>query len=281
MKELNKLNCNIIKDLLPSYLEGMCSQDTKNIVDEHLSECIECRRLKKLLHETELITDQTERTEINYIKKLKRHFIKQGFFSTLILAAFILIGFTASIKNSSFTAKTYYAFLPVLLLITRAVIPVPLLHKKIEKKQKITAVISALLTGYVFLLIAVLLYHLPLLSEQSSKASFSFGPFYLMPEQIGPFFDNQLKVIAFLQAVIYVTGLFRTLYKTPPSFFCMGIYLTGAFIALMPDRILKSMTDVSAIYQTMLIPVIFLLLEGACIIFFLSAAEKLKRDVIN
>lgn len=268
MNESNKLNCNIIKDLLPSYLEGICSQDTRYIVEEHLSECTDCRRLRQMLSETELVSEQTSRLEINYIKKLKRHFMKQGFFSSLILAALILTGLTVSVKNSSFTANTYFVSLPVLLLITRAVIPIPVLHEKTEKKQKIMAVLSAALTAYDCLLTAVLLYHFLHVSEQSS---------FVLPEQAGPFLDTQLMITAFLQAAMYLAGLFRTLHGKAASFPCMGIYLTGGLISLSLDRFLKSLTDISVAFQSAMMPVLILLLEGTCIILLLTAAEKIRQ----
>lgn len=278
MNESNKLNCNIIKDLLPSYMEGICSQDTRNIVEEHLSECADCRRLRQMLCETELVSEQTSSLEINYIKKLKRHFMKQGFFSSLILAALILTGlFTVFVKNSSFTANTYFVSLPVLLLVTRAVIPIPVVREKPEKKQKLMAVISAALTAYACLLTAILLYHVLHVSEQGSFASFSFGPFHFMPEQAGPFFDSQLMLTAFLQAVMYLTGLYRTLHGKAASFPCMGIYLTGGLISLSLDRFLKSLTDISVAFQSAMKPVLILFLEGTCIILLLTAAEKIRQ----
>ena len=34
--------CNIIKDILPLYVEDMVSTDTKEFVREHLEHCAEC-----------------------------------------------------------------------------------------------------------------------------------------------------------------------------------------------------------------------------------------------
>lgn len=36
------ISCDIIKDLLPIYHDGMCSDDSKRIVAEHLSQCEKC-----------------------------------------------------------------------------------------------------------------------------------------------------------------------------------------------------------------------------------------------
>lgn len=37
------MKCNVIKDLLPSYVDGICSEDTVEIVEEHLRLCNECK----------------------------------------------------------------------------------------------------------------------------------------------------------------------------------------------------------------------------------------------
>ena len=36
-----KNNCNIIRDILPLYIENMISDDTRAFVDEHIAECAE------------------------------------------------------------------------------------------------------------------------------------------------------------------------------------------------------------------------------------------------
>lgn len=36
--------CNIIRDILPLYVENMISDDTRQFVDEHLSQCQECKQ---------------------------------------------------------------------------------------------------------------------------------------------------------------------------------------------------------------------------------------------
>lgn len=39
------LDCKVIEDLLPLYLENICSEQSKKLVEEHLAECESCRRL--------------------------------------------------------------------------------------------------------------------------------------------------------------------------------------------------------------------------------------------
>ena len=39
---MSKLSCEVIRDLLPSYIEGSCSNNTKELVEEHKLECKAC-----------------------------------------------------------------------------------------------------------------------------------------------------------------------------------------------------------------------------------------------
>lgn len=39
-----KLKCYIVEDLMPEYLEDICSQETKEDIQEHLQECGDCRK---------------------------------------------------------------------------------------------------------------------------------------------------------------------------------------------------------------------------------------------
>ena len=41
---MSKITCNTIKDMLPLYVDEVVSDDTKNIVSEHLANCVECRK---------------------------------------------------------------------------------------------------------------------------------------------------------------------------------------------------------------------------------------------
>ena len=40
------MNCEIIKDLIPLYIDGCCSKESERAVEEHLSVCSECKKGK-------------------------------------------------------------------------------------------------------------------------------------------------------------------------------------------------------------------------------------------
>lgn len=48
-----KLPCDVVQDLLPLYVDGVCSADSRQLVDAHLAECDDCRRVLADLQESE------------------------------------------------------------------------------------------------------------------------------------------------------------------------------------------------------------------------------------
>ena len=39
------MNCNIVKDLIPLYIDGCCSEESGRIIEEHIKECDNCKKL--------------------------------------------------------------------------------------------------------------------------------------------------------------------------------------------------------------------------------------------
>lgn len=63
-------NCNIIRDLLPSYIDDLTNETTNQFVKEHIEQCDECKtvleNMQKML-DTE--TTKKDSQEVKYIKK--------------------------------------------------------------------------------------------------------------------------------------------------------------------------------------------------------------------
>ncbi len=46
------MNCNIIKDLLPSYIDEICSEETAKAVEKHIEHCVECHRSLQMMKQS-------------------------------------------------------------------------------------------------------------------------------------------------------------------------------------------------------------------------------------
>ncbi len=65
----DSLKCEIVRDLLPSFLDGLTSEVTNNEIEEHLSSCDECRNV---LEKMKMPMESTMPTkEVDYLKKIK------------------------------------------------------------------------------------------------------------------------------------------------------------------------------------------------------------------
>ena len=40
-----KISCNVIEDLLPLYVDDGVSEDSRQLVEEHLRDCPSCRKM--------------------------------------------------------------------------------------------------------------------------------------------------------------------------------------------------------------------------------------------
>lgn len=83
------VTCKIIEDMLPLYADGICSEDTKTIIEHHIAVCPECK--KKL----EAMTAKLEKNEKkakaeNPFKKVKNHYVRLVAVTLLVCAVVIV-----------------------------------------------------------------------------------------------------------------------------------------------------------------------------------------------
>lgn len=103
MKETNyKINCNIIRDILPLYVDGVVSADTSALVEEHLTECEDCRQEAERMKAHMSLPDsgEVEEAEARVIKDFKKEFRKKSRINALKAAgSFLLVAIAAWIIN--------------------------------------------------------------------------------------------------------------------------------------------------------------------------------------
>lgn len=68
----NDLKCEIVRDLLPSYVEGLTSRATNEAVEAHLAECPDCGDMAKRMKSPEPEPEERQTQEVDYLKGIKR-----------------------------------------------------------------------------------------------------------------------------------------------------------------------------------------------------------------
>lgn len=96
----NDLTCAVVRDLLPSYIEKLTSEETNEAVKLHLGGCEDCRRVLAAMQGGDDPAEEqaAETKEIDYLKKVRTGTWKRV--AAGVLAAAVLLG-------AGFWYKTY------------------------------------------------------------------------------------------------------------------------------------------------------------------------------
>ena len=113
----NDLTCGVVRDLLPSYVEGLTSQETNTAVERHLADCPDCTRLRAdLAGETPPPPEEVK--EVDYLKKVKRRGRRRVVAAVAVTVLVLALGIAAKLfligspanwdtwENYNFTART-------------------------------------------------------------------------------------------------------------------------------------------------------------------------------
>ena len=85
-----KLPCKIIEDLLPLYEEGICSEETREAIEQHLNECERCKNLYKGMQEIPMIKFESQKSVQDKAMKKGLKKIKKHWWVSIIIAIMIV-----------------------------------------------------------------------------------------------------------------------------------------------------------------------------------------------
>lgn len=70
----NDLTCGLVRDLLPSYVEGLVCAESQEAVDRHLADCPSCAAALSAMRapELEAVAEEQAR-EVDYLKRVKKY----------------------------------------------------------------------------------------------------------------------------------------------------------------------------------------------------------------
>ncbi|MBQ6389481.1 MAG: DUF4825 domain-containing protein [Mogibacterium sp.] len=92
-KRDNRITCEVIQDLMPSYVDGLASESTARLIEEHIRDCAECRAMLENMQadgQAAQTPDDRDRKEIDFLRKSRkkgRRAVVLGVLLTLLIAA--------------------------------------------------------------------------------------------------------------------------------------------------------------------------------------------------
>lgn len=264
---MKRLTCDIVKDLIPSYLDGICSDTSRAAVEEHLAGCQGCRAFLHRVQDTFLTAEAVNLETLDYMKKVKRHYLRKNMIAAGICLLFGLL-LMALPKASWFPQKLqygwYYALFPLLTLSLAPLLfnssgPTP--KNRLQKWAG-----GAGICGILCCIVLEFLFH-PFFR---SKAALSF----LSPEKTGILLDYQRRIILLIELVFFLLLVFTAVKKDHSP----GIWplwnLTGCFLCLVFGCVLHQLDTPEAYLRMLLSRTGIILLEGLVLAKILLLLKK-------
>lgn len=80
-----KTECEIVQDLLISYADDVLNQSSKKMVEMHLIECEKCRKKLQEIEGDLHKSEETQKAQIDYLKKLRRRSKLKAILGTILI----------------------------------------------------------------------------------------------------------------------------------------------------------------------------------------------------
>lgn len=207
-------DCDVIYDLLPSYIDGICTEATRRCVEDHLAGCPACEARAKRLRETALSGESLERIALDAAKKIKRRAVWQTTVRLALLlpfAAFASLGLNLVLRGrdviftGQYLPKHGFGLLAVCLLI--CAVSSRGRESGLQKADRWALVLS--LAGMAASFGLMLYSYFTVLGKLWSNAPFSFFFGLIGPAHAGPTMRILYGGLFFLQAAVFFWGLAR------------------------------------------------------------------------
>lgn len=90
-----KVSCRIIEDLLPLYVDDVCSAESRKLVNEHLIECPRClEKLKAMQDDTNVKADIMPLKNVGrWLEKLRLKSLIKGIVNGVLFMAIVVFGY--------------------------------------------------------------------------------------------------------------------------------------------------------------------------------------------
>lgn len=98
-----KYKCNMIKDLMPLYMDDACSGESRLAVEEHIRECNECEKYLTAMKESEEIEqaaydENAERTKAEVLGGVRKKILLRYKIISLVTAMILILLAMVSVK---------------------------------------------------------------------------------------------------------------------------------------------------------------------------------------
>lgn len=228
---MNKRECDIIKDLLPSYVDEICSEASREWVEEHLKGCEDCKRTVEMLKNTEISARRLEQESLDAGRKVIRQNLRRSIFSfglSLLMGLLLVVSFFWD------NGQIPILMLPICMALTWLVSRNQTKKRVWDKWDGISLVAAVIATGY-----GAVLMHYGFLKLMNGGTVFG-----VELAKSGSFLNNQMVAVVVLCFGLYLAQVVRTLKRGRMGSIVMNVCLVGIFLMLSYCILMAQLSDV-------------------------------------
>lgn len=221
---MEKMNCDIIQDLIPSYIDGICSEASKNYVEEHIENCAECREIVALCKNNALTGNLAEQKVLEGLRKIKAKM------KYLFIANKLLLTVLVSFGIRTFLYRTrYHLILPftILFAVCMCVNLITGINRWGEQRPEKADYIICVLSIIIDIYIPFLTYYI-LQKSLTTRESILFGVGYW---EIGLLVDRLIFAAFLIQLLFFFYHLLRSYRHKGNTAALSCSAVTGIFLA--------------------------------------------------
>ena len=89
-----RITCDVVRDLIPLYVDDVLSEDSRKIVEEHINECTDCKKYCSNLKEGTMQLSEKSRHDQEMIKSISREISRKR--TMAVALAVVIVVFIAA-----------------------------------------------------------------------------------------------------------------------------------------------------------------------------------------
>jgi len=263
-----KIDCGIVQDLIPSYVDELCSEASKQCVEEHTKVCEVCRAFLEECRTVEFSAKKMEEKQLDGLRKVKKKLKLQNMFSYGLLLVVILFAayfFTTNI--GAIGVRWYYGLYAVAVAATFVVTMQGKRNVKYEKVEKVMIGLSLAAIAY------ALFWHCFMMGS-AGKGNVPLG---LELGQVGPFLHRQLGIALAAEIAVFAYTMVRYMKWDVVCRGTLLISLTGIFFILAQTTLLGCLSTLETHIRNFTEVAAVILGMGAVCGLVLWGMEKKRR----
>ena len=270
---MEKISCDIIQDLIPSYVDELCSEDTRRLVEEHLRDCGECGQIVTLCRNNGVSAMRMEQKSLDGLRKIKwlTNFKDMSCYGIIL---FVLVWLMVWMLAAGYRDFLFEMTHPLAFTICVLLELLSGLGNKAKKKSgKMEYILGAISLVMDALLIGLFCYFVVRIRNGAETI---FG---VEVSKCGPLLLTQIGLIAGIQIAIWLFYLYGIIKQGINCKWLMCFNMMGCFLALSYGVGLHSMDHfqtVMSYYMQMTVEILIVGAVGIAANILISKAFKKK-----